>query len=168
MSRPGGEEAAAPAAEGAPEGSPEGSRHRHPDGRPDVGRLVGIGLLAVLLAVVVNVILARLAAGLFDAPPGFAPLRGGAVVFLTVTATALGVAVFIVLVLTTRRPGRWFRVAAYGTALVSCASPVSLLLSDPPRVAGVTGPLVAGLIPLHLAPALILVGLLCRRGWPEG
>jgi hypothetical protein len=165
MSAPGeaAEEAAA-----AAEGAPERPRHRHPDGRPDVSRLVGVGLLAVLLAVVVNVVLARLAAGLLGAPPGFAPLRGGAVVFLTVTAAALGVAVFIVLVLTTRRPGRWFRVAAYGTALVSCASPISLLLSDPPRVAGVTGPLVAGLIPLHLAPALILVGLLCRRGWPEG
>src|SRR5262245_45734640 len=99
-----GAAAAPPSAAG---GAPEGPRHRHPDGRPDVGRLVGVGLLAVLLAVVVNVVLARLAAGLLDAPPGFAPLRGGSVVFLTLTATALGVAVFIVLVLTTRRPGRW-------------------------------------------------------------
>jgi hypothetical protein len=142
-------------------------RLRHEDGRPDLGRLVGIGLLGVLLAVVLNVVLARLAAALAGAPPGFLPLRGAGVVFLTLAATGLGVALFILLVLTTRRPGHWFRVAAYGVALLSCLSPISLMLSDPPRVQGATWPLVGALLPLHLAPAVVLAELLARRGWPE-
>jgi hypothetical protein len=148
--------------------APAGPRWRHPDGRPDLGRLVGIGLLGVLLAVVANVVLARVAAALLQPPPGFLPLRGSSVVFLTVAATAAGVALFLVLVITTARPGHWFRVAAYGTALLTCLSPISLALSDPPRVPGATWPLVLGVLPLHLAPAAILAELLARKGWPEG
>ena len=148
--------------------APAGPRWRHPDGRPDLGRLVGIGLLGVLLAVVVNVVLARVVAALLHPPPGFVPLRGSSVVFLTVAATAAGVALFLVLVITTNRPGRRFRVAAYGTALLTCLSPISLALSDPPRVPGATWPLVLAVLPLHVAPAAILAELLARRGWPEG
>jgi hypothetical protein len=165
-----GAEGTAPAPGRAAEPAEPGrrSRLRYADGRPDLGRLVGVGLLGVLLAVVANVVLARMAAVLAGAPPGFPPLRGSAVVFLTLTATALGVALFLILVLTTRRPGHWFRLAAYGTAVLSCLSPLSLALSDPPRVPGATWGLVVALLPLHLAPAAILAELLARRGWPEG
>ena len=154
----------------APGGAaPEGrARHRYPDGRPDLGRLVGWGLLAVSLAVVVNVILARIATGLLDPPATFVPLRGANVVFLTLVTSALGVCLFLVLVLVTRRPGRWFRLAAYGVALLSCLSPASLLLGDPSRLPGTSAELVAAVLPLHLAPAVILVQVLARRGWPEG
>lgn len=143
-------------------------KHRYPDGRPDIGRLVGWGLLAAGLAVIVNVILARLATGLFDPPATFVPLRGANVVFLTLVTSALGVSLFLILVLAARRPGHWFRIAAYTVALLSCLSPASLLLGDPPRLAGTSATLVAAVIPLHLAPAVILAELLARRAWPEG
>jgi Family of unknown function (DUF6069) len=143
-------------------------KHRYPDGRPDLGRLVGWGILGVGLAIFANLILARLATGLLDPPATFVPLRGANVVFLTLVASALGVCAFLMLVLTTRRPARWFRVAAYTVALLSCLSPASLLIGEPPRLAGTSVALVLALLPLHLVPAVILAELFARRAWPEG
>ena len=128
----------------------------------DVQRAIRVGSAAVLLAAILDALLAGLARSLLGAPEAFLPLRSGPALFLVLSVGALGVLLFVVLLVFTSRPRHWFRIAAWTTAVLSCASPLSLLL-DPDRVPGTNGATVAAAVVLHLIPAAMLTRLLGTR-----
>jgi hypothetical protein len=131
-------------------------------GRPDLGRVVGAGAVAVVLATLANLAVAGLARAVLDVPADFTPLAPGPVSFLTLAAGTAGVGLFVLLVLFTARPLRWFRLAAVTVALVSTLSPLGLLLGRS-RVPSTSGRAVAAAVVLHLLAAVVLVWWLSTR-----
>jgi hypothetical protein len=143
--------------------SPPKRRRRMHATSAQIARATRIGLVATVIATIADLVLAALLRSILDVPGGFTPLQVGPVSFMVLAAGVTGVIVFDLLALYSARPHHWFRITAAVVTLLSLASPLSLLLTDPPRVPGTSGVNVAAAIVLHLVPPLILVGLLRRR-----
>ena len=131
-------------------------------GRPDLAKVIGAGAVAVVLAAAANLLLAALARSVLGIPDNFTPLEIGPVSFVTLAAGIAGVGVFVLLVLFTARPLRWFTRVAVATALVSALSPLSLLFGRS-RVPSTSGRAVAAAVLLHLVAAAVMIVWLRRR-----
>jgi Family of unknown function (DUF6069) len=131
-------------------------------GRPDLARVAGAGAFAVVLATLANLVVAGVARAVLKVPGHFLPLAPGPVSFLTLAAGTAGVGVFVLLVLFTARPLRWFRLTVVTVALISTLSPLGLLL-DRSRVPSTSGRAVAAAVLLHLVAGTVILWLLTTR-----
>jgi hypothetical protein len=132
------------------------------EGRPDLARVVASGAFAVVLATLANLVVAGVARAVLKVPGDFIPLTLGPVSFLTLAAGTAGVGVFVLLVLFTARPLRWFRLVVVTVALVSTLSPLGLLL-DRSRVPSTSGRAVAAAVLLHLLAGTVMLWWLTTR-----
>lgn len=122
------------------------------------GRIVVFGLVATVLAVLLNLAVGlglRAALGVSDK---FLPLTPGAIIFFTLLPSIGGVVLFLIV-----RRIRVFAIVGFGLAVVSLIAPLGLLGADATQWEGLTTGAALALVPLHLLPALVLVGVL-RRG----
>ena len=123
-------------------------------------RLWRVGLLTVIAAVIVNILITLVAKALFPVAPTFIPLQLGPVIVFTVIGVVGAVIAFTLLVLWATHPVLLFQRIAWAVLLVSLIP--DLLLPFIGLFPGTTFPEVGALLLMHVATALICLGILSR------
>ncbi|MGW0882330.1 DUF6069 family protein [Streptomyces sp. NPDC002671] len=121
------------------------------------------GAVAALIAAVLNVVVALAAKAVFDLDSRFIGLKPVPVIAATLITMLAGTGVFLLIRRFAARPERIFTIVAVGFAVLSVASPLSLLGASPSSQPGVSDTAALCLIPLHLIPAPVLLAALTRR-----
>ncbi|MEU6578900.1 DUF6069 family protein [Streptomyces sp. NPDC046805] len=121
------------------------------------------GAVAALVAAVVNVIVAIAATAVFNLDSRFIGLKPVAVIAATLITMLVGTGVFLLIRRFAARPERIFAIIASVVAVLSVASPLSLLGASQATQPGVSDTAALCLIPLHLIPAVVLLAALTRR-----
>jgi len=124
------------------------------------GRLWWVGFLTVLAAVMVNTLIAFGARALFPVAPTFLPLQPAGFLSSTVIGVVGAVIVFALIARWSKHPTRLFQRTVWVVLLVSLI-PV-LLLPVVGLYPGTTLPEVGALLLMHVATALICLGILPR------
>lgn len=122
-----------------------------------MNRLVTYGLFATTTAMVVNSAILMLAIEVMGVPAGF-PLSWGPVLASSAIPAVVATAVYGVLARISRRPNRAFALVAtlvLGLSFLPFASPPPELSGAPPSVFVILGA-------MHVAAAIVIVGLLSR------
>jgi Family of unknown function (DUF6069) len=119
-----------------------------------------VGMGTLLAAVVMNSLIVLAAHTLFTVAPTFVPLQFASVIPATVVAVTGALTVFALLNRRSERPTRLFRRIAGGVLLLSIIP--DLLLPVIGLYPGTTLPEVAALLLMHLATALLCVGMAPR------
>jgi hypothetical protein len=128
------------------------------DQRIALGRLWWVGLLTTIVSVLVNFVIALITRTLTTVSPAFIPLQTFAFVMWTVIGCVGAIIVFALLARLTQRPIRNFQITALVVLLVSLIPDLMLGAS---HLYPTTTPLTVGaLILMHIATALVCVGLL--------
>ncbi|WP_225840213.1 DUF6069 family protein [Streptomyces sp. NK08204] len=123
----------------------------------------GRGAVAALVAAVLNLVLAIAAAAVFDIDSRFIGLQPVPVIAATLITMMAGTGVFLLIRRFAARPERIFTIVALAFAVISVASPLSLLGASQASQPGVSDTAALCLIPLHLIPAPVLLAALTRR-----
>lgn len=130
----------------------------HSDQRIALGHLWWVGLLTIIVSVLINFVIALITQTLTTVSPAFTPLQAPAFVTWTVIGCVGAIIVFALLTRLTQRPIRNFQITALVVLLVSLIPDFIVGVSRPYPT---TTPLTVGaLILMHIATALVCVGLL--------
>jgi hypothetical protein len=121
------------------------------------GRFWWVGMGTLLAAVVMNTLIVLTAHTLFTVAPTFVPLQLASVIPATLVAVTGALIVFALINRRAARPARLFRRIAGGVLLLSIVP--DLLLPVIGLYPGTTLPEVGALLLMHLATALLCVGI---------
>lgn len=123
------------------------------------GRFALFGLATVIAATVANVLVYYLGAATIGYDPSFVILQNaGGAIFFTIPAAIIAVALYAVLLRTTKRPERTFTIISAVVLVLSIVPDITYI----PTVEGSTNGQTAVLILMHIAAAAVIVGMLTR------
>jgi hypothetical protein len=121
------------------------------------GRFALFGLATVVAATVANVLVYYLGAVIVGYDPLFVILQNaGGAIFFTITAAIVAVALYAVLLRTTRRPERIFTIISAVVLVLSIVPDITYI----PTVEGSSNGQTAVLILMHIVAAGVIVGML--------
>ncbi|MET8508387.1 DUF6069 family protein [Streptomyces sp. NPDC004787] len=120
------------------------------------------GAVAAVVAAALNTAVAVVARTALDLDPRFIGLKPAMVITATLFTMLAGTGVFLLIRRFTARAERIFTILAIAFAVLSVASPISLLGASPADQPGVSDAAALCLIPLHLIPAPVLLVALFR------
>jgi uncharacterized protein DUF6069 len=131
------------------------------DGRGDILRRGGA---ALLLAMAANALIRIVATEVFGVDSDYEHLAWRDFLSTTAAVVVLAVVTFMLLARFVGDPSAFTRVAV-AVFVLSLLGPLSLLLAED---SGADGGIVATLVLMHVATALVVVGLLTDRAWRGG
>lgn len=121
------------------------------------GRFALFGLATVVAATVANVLVYYLGAATIGYDPAFVILQNaGGAIFFTIPAAIIAVAVYAVLLRTTKRPERTFTIISAVVLVLSIVPDLTYI----PAVEGASNGQTAVLILMHIVAAAVIVGML--------